>query len=111
MWRAAKASFDGEVSQKLIFFGADCLGLDETLLAKARNSLDVNDFVVGPAADGGYYLLGMRGCDSLVFENIHWGSATVFAETIERIERLGASFELLEKVSVMRSSLGYFMAH
>lgn len=96
MWRAAEAPFDRGDAQKLIFMGADCPGLDETLLLKASNSLDVNDFVIGPAADGGYYLLGMRGCRSLVFENINWGSATVFAETIERIERLEASYELLE---------------
>lgn len=96
MWRATRASLAGENPSKLIFLGADCLALDETLLARASEHLGEKDFVVGPAFDGGYYLLGMRVCESLVFENVSWGASTVFAETVGAIESLGGSIEILD---------------
>ena len=99
LWRATKWSFDREDSQKILFLGADCPGLDEKILAKAGHALDKKDFVVGPAVDGGYYLLGMRRRESIVFANINWGSSTVLDETICRIQSIGASFERLETLS------------
>ena len=96
MWRAAKSTFAMGGCQKIIFLGADCLALDERILIKADRTLDKKDYVVGPAADGGYYLLGMRRCESIVFQGIHWGSSSVLEETIERIQSLGASYECLE---------------
>ena len=99
MRQAAEFSFDKEGFQKLIFLGADCLALDEKILVKAAHGLKDKDFVLGPALDGGYYLLGMRRYESIVFENVNWGSSSVFAETVDRIRKSGASLELLETLS------------
>ena len=99
MRRAAEFSLDKEGFQKVIFLGADCLALDEKILAKAAHGLKDKDFVLGPALDGGYYLLGMRRYESIVFENVNWGSSSVFAETVDRIRKLGASLEVLETLS------------
>ena len=65
--RTAEISFDKEGFQKLIFLGADCLALDEKILAKAADALKDKDFVLGPFMDGGYYLLGLRNYESIVF--------------------------------------------
>ena len=99
MRRAAEFSLDKEGFQKVIFLGADCLALDEKILAKAAHGLKDKDFVLGPALDGGYYLLGMRRYESIVFENVKWGASSVFAETVDRIRKLGASLEVLETLS------------
>ena len=99
MRRAAKTSFESGDSQKVIFLGADCLALDEMILAKADSVLNEKDFVVGPALDGGYYLLGMRRGDLNVFDGVNWGSSTVFAETVGRIQSRGASIKLLETLA------------
>ena len=69
------------------------------ILAKAAHGLKDKDFVLGPALDGGYYLLRMRHYESIVFENVNWGSSSVFAETVDRIRKSGASLEVLETVS------------
>ena len=99
MRRAAEFSPNKEGFQKVIFPGADCLAFDEKILAKAAHGLKDKDFVLGPALDGGYYLLGMRRYESIVFENVNWGSSSVFAETVDRIRKSGASLEVLETVS------------
>ena len=95
----AEISFDKEGFQKLIFLGADCLALDEKILAKAADALKDKDFVLGPFMDGGYYLLGMRNYESIVFENVDRESSSVFAETVDGIGRSGASLERLETLS------------
>ena len=46
-----------------------------------------NDVVIGPSADGGYYLLGARRLHSILFENINWSTATVFAETLAQAQQ------------------------
>lgn len=58
------------------------LGDAFSLLADPRN-----DVVIGPSADGGYYLLGARRLYSTLFENITWSTATVFAETLAQAQR------------------------
>ncbi|QXD33845.1 DUF2064 domain-containing protein [Candidatus Pelagisphaera phototrophica] len=81
----------------MIFLGADCLGLDEPALQKAALALDCSDFVLGPASDGGYYLLGIKSLEPSVFHGINWGSPSVLKETIDRIRLLDKAVKLLEQ--------------
>jgi len=97
MMRAARSCLGNGVEQKTIFLGADCLGLDESALKKAALSLDNADFVLGPASDGGYYLLGIKSFESSIFHGINWGSPSVLKETIDRIRSLDKAMELLEQ--------------
>jgi rSAM/selenodomain-associated transferase 1 len=55
-----------------------------TLLADPQN-----DVVIGPSADGGYYLLGARRLHPMLFENITWSTVTVFAETLAQAQLAG----------------------
>jgi len=54
---------------------------------------------MGPATDGGYYLIGLSRAESSLFENISWGTETVLAETLKIAAEKGLSTDLLEILS------------
>ena len=85
--------------EKVVIIGSDCASLTPAIVQEAFEALDKNDFVVGPTFDGGYYLLGMRRFQPSVFENVEWSTESVFPTTIERINVLGASYHLTERLS------------
>ena len=97
MMRAARSCLEDGVERKVIFLGADCLGLDEPALQKAALALDRSDFVLGPASDGGYYLLGIKSFESSIFHGMNWGSPSVLKQTIDRIRLLDKAVKLLEQ--------------
>jgi rSAM/selenodomain-associated transferase 1 len=74
-------------TQKIIAIGVDDPMLPRALIDQALGLLDSCEWVVGPAADGGYYLIGCRAAtfDPEVFQDIDWGSSTVFAATLDKI--------------------------
>ncbi len=73
---------------KAIIIGSDCPSLNEDILSDAFESLDNNDIVIGPAYDGGYYLLGMKTLYSSLFQNIEWSTPNVFTTTIATCKNL-----------------------
>ncbi len=85
-----------------IVIGTDCPDIDTAYVVEAFAALKSNDFVLGPAEDGGYGLVGIgRGrVDSLdtVFENIAWGTGEVLTQTVNRAEKCGLSVCLLETI-------------
>jgi rSAM/selenodomain-associated transferase 1 len=74
-------------TQKIIAIGVDDPSLPRTLIDNAFALLDSCEWVIGPAEDGGYYLIGCRAAafDPTIFENVAWGTASVFAATIGKI--------------------------
>jgi uncharacterized protein len=70
-------------ASRVVVIGTDCDQLDESHLAQAFDALDDHDVVIGPASDGGYYLIGTRHFQPQLFENIAWGTDQVFAKTVE----------------------------
>lgn len=82
-------------AEKALIVGSDCPELTGSILESAFALLDTRDFVLGPVADGGYYLLGMRTFAPTVFHDIEWSTETVLQRTLERIEALGKSHALL----------------
>ncbi len=75
--------------ERVLLVGSDCPGIDTRYLARALRELDHAPVVLGPAADGGYVLIGARHIEPAVFRGVKWGSATVFADTVSRLARLG----------------------
>ncbi|OBX26839.1 glycosyltransferase [Gelidibacter algens] len=67
--------------EKVIIIGSDLLDLNSELVNDAFSQLDSNDVVIGPALDGGYYLLGMKNLHPNIFENKTWGTETVLKDT------------------------------
>jgi rSAM/selenodomain-associated transferase 1 len=94
MYEAFKESF-GEQAEKVILIGSDCYEIDSTIIENAFKSLDDNDFVLGPANDGGYYLVGMKKLSKSIFENMVWSTENVLLDTIIEIKSQNKSFFLL----------------
>ena len=76
----------------ICIIGTDCLELTGNIVVEAFESLRHADAVIGPAQDGGYYLLGMRKLYPEVFRNKAWSTETVCRDTIADFERLGLTF-------------------
>lgn len=85
--------------EKVVIIGSDCASLTPALVGQAFEALDTRDFVVGPAEDGGYYLLGMNRPMFFVFENMPWSTSDVLPRTLEKIEGAGKTFSLLPVLS------------
>ena len=73
--------------QKIIIIGSDMYDLSQIDLEEAFSILDENNFVVGPAEDGGYYLLGMSKPNASVFQNKDWGTPTVLEATLNDLNQ------------------------
>lgn len=89
---------------RAVLIGTDIPELTADLLSEAFDRLSDSDLVIGPAADGGYYLIGARRegfvpLAPVLFEDIPWGSAAVLERTLAAIDRVGAS---LHRLPVLR---------
>lgn len=84
-------------TDKIIAIGVDDPLLPRDLLDHAFALLDSVEYVLGPASDGGYYLIGCRAAsyEPEVFQDIAWGTATVLASTVARISSTGRTMVLL----------------
>lgn len=82
--RMAQAFQEGFATgfERIIVIGSDMYDLSKTDLEHAFDLLKTKDFVVGPAEDGGYYLLGMNAFNAEVFQNKTWGTASVLQATL-----------------------------
>jgi uncharacterized protein len=76
---------------RVIIIGTDCPGLTTDILQLAFEQLHDRDLVLGPAIDGGYYLIGLRRFMPELFVGISWGTSTVRQQTIEIAIELGLS--------------------
>ena len=84
---------------KLVIIGSDCASLTPAIVQDAFDQLDQHDFVIGPAMDGGYYLLSMRAFNPSLFQDIEWSTEKVLSETINKIKALEKTFTLLPELS------------
>lgn len=87
---------DGYLTDKLarvpapaIVIGSDCPGLTPQILQAARNALTHEAAVIGPASDGGYYLLGYNADARFAFEDMPWSTSAVYEETLRRFAAKG----------------------
>jgi hypothetical protein len=80
---------------RAVLIGSDSPTLPFHFVDKAFQSLRDHDLVLGPAADGGYYLIGMTAPAKNVFDGIPWSEPTVLLKTAERISELKLRCALL----------------
>jgi rSAM/selenodomain-associated transferase 1 len=79
-----------------ILLGTDCPDLNYSDIQKAIELLhNGNDAVIGPAHDGGYYLLGLRQPLRKLFADLPWGTDKVWDVTRKHLERLGCRYATL----------------
>ena len=87
--------------EKVIIVGSDVIDLKQRHIDEAFNALDVNDVVIGPAEDGGYYLLGMKELLTPVFQNKNWGTSTVKKDTLNDLSNKKiALLEMLNDIDI-----------
>ncbi|SNR53930.1 hypothetical protein SAMN04488009_2240 [Maribacter sedimenticola] len=101
MANAFREGFESDF-QKIIVIGSDMYDLSQEDLESAFKALEKNDFVIGPAQDGGYYLLGMKTYKPELFQNKAWGTETVLKQTLADLK--ADSVCLLEE----RNDVDYF---
>lgn len=85
--------------EKIIIIGSDMYHLSQADMEEAFLRLNEHDYVIGPAEDGGYYLLGMKSLKKEVFHNKSWGTDTVLSDTLKDLES-GSIFMLPVKNDV-----------
>lgn len=86
-------------ASRLVIIGIDCPGITAEVLEQAFATLEQSDCVLGPATDGGYYLIGMRSPTPQLFQGIAWSTEQVFRQTQAIAQNLGLSSQTLATLS------------
>lgn len=84
-----------QIHSKAIIIGSDCPYITSLLLNQAFNLLTTKDIIIGPAVDGGYYLLGMKSNIDSVFKSMPWSESNLYEKTIEKLNQLNCSHSSL----------------
>ena len=92
---------------KAVVISSDIPGMDIALLEDASSRLDRNDVVIGPATDGGCYLLGMKPPTKGIFRDLPWGTSLVYREASERVRRLGLAQSTLPPLNDVDTAEAY----
>jgi rSAM/selenodomain-associated transferase 1 len=82
---------------RVVLIGSDSPDLPQGYLKGAFMGLQIKEVVLGPAVDGGYYLIGFRDTSftGSVFEDIHWSTSSVFSETMMKLRKMNRTVYLL----------------
>ncbi len=83
---------------RAVLIGTDCPALDNEKIERAFALLDGHDIVLGPAADGGYYLLGLSTPGPELFSGIGWGTSEVLEKTIEAAKKAQLDVAMLDEL-------------
>ena len=85
--------------KKTIIIGTDCPDLNQNIIEEAFFALNSQDVIIGPASDGGYYLIGLSQFLPILFNNIDWGSDRVLSQTKSIIEQEKLSVYYLQTLT------------
>jgi rSAM/selenodomain-associated transferase 1 len=94
---AVRREFDNG-SERVYLIGGDCPGLSRNYFHEADRALSDNDIVLGPAQDGGYVLLAIKGCHDILFRDIDWSTPAVLQQTLAAARRQTLSVCLLRSL-------------
>jgi hypothetical protein len=85
-------------ARRVVIIGTDCPGITSSNLERAFAALRTTDLVLGPAVDGGYYLIGLRAPQPQLFQRMAWSTDQVFRATVQRAGVLGCSCRVLRRL-------------
>ena len=85
--------------EKAVILGTDIPDISESILSKSFLELEQNNIVIGPSTDGGYYLLGMNKFYPNIFDDIKWGTESVFEKTIDKIHENNLSYTTIDRLT------------
>ncbi len=97
--RICNAIDDAGNYERIFVIGADAPRVTHQHIAHAYHALETHDVVLGPATDGGYWLIGMQQLHPDLFANIPWSTDRVLMRTLERCEQRALTVALLETLS------------
>ena len=86
-------------ARRVVAIGSDCPEVIAADITEAWQALEDHDVVLGPATDGGYWLIGLRAAHPEIFRGIPWSSESVFAATCESAKKANLSTYLLRVLS------------
>jgi uncharacterized protein len=95
---ATKAAF-GAGAKRVIVIGTDCPSLSSSDLTAAFEQLEAHDVVIGPAQDGGYYLIGLKAECALLFADVDWSTSRVLEQTLHKTSKLNLRVHQLRMLS------------
>lgn len=84
---------------KVVIIGSDCYELSTEIIESAYDLLNEYDVVIGPAKDGGYYLLGMNKLYPELFNDVAWSTDKVLNASVEIIKKLNLTYQTLPILS------------
>ena len=84
--------------KKVVIIGSDCYELNTEILLEAFRKLDSRKIVLGPAIDGGYYLLGLRSLIPQIFIAIPWSTEKVLTRTLFILNQCQMDYDLLPEL-------------
>ncbi|MFC1732569.1 TIGR04282 family arsenosugar biosynthesis glycosyltransferase [candidate division KSB1 bacterium] len=82
--------------EKVVLIGSDIPGINTEIINKAFKELEYSEIVLGPAKDGGYYLIGMKKPIKKIFAKKVWSTNTVLNDTLKDLQEMGKSYILLD---------------
>lgn len=85
--------------KRCVIVGVDLPEMSGEIVINAFSALDDADLVIGPALDGGYYLIGMKKPMKEIFEDIPWSTSNTLKATLKKAESIGLSFHLTQPLS------------
>ena len=85
--------------ERVIIIGSDCLELETYMIKEAFAVLENNDVVLGPAKDGGYYMIGMTAFLPTLFEDKNWSTDDLLMDTISDLKKMNAKYYLLKTLN------------
>jgi len=98
MYNAFQNGFDKGYNS-ICIIGTDCFELTPSIISRAFEALTFSDAVIGPAKDGGYYLLGMNSLHEQFFRDKSWGTNSVFKDTVSDFKAAAIKFHALPALS------------
>lgn len=98
MARAFADAFE-QGKHQVVIVGADCPDISSSHLAACFALLNDHELVLGPACDGGYYLIGLNSMHSELFCCMPWGQPSLLGKTVKQAEALKLSYALLEPLN------------
>ena len=98
MTRAFESAFE-EGMKSVVVIGTDCLSLTTEIMLEAFAKLTESDLIIGPATDGGYYLIGLKKIIPELFQGINWGTSEVLSKTVATAQNLNLVIDYLPELS------------
>ncbi len=85
--------------EKVVLIGSDSIEISDNEIKEAFEELEGNEFVIGPAKDGGYYLLGLKKSQPQFFEGKTYGHEKVLSQLLEEVAKTKKDYHLLNELS------------